>query len=402
VSVSHAVEVRSSDVDGQVVAGVPAGVAAVRELVLMLGRVADPRDPRGVRHRLSTILAVAVFAVLCGAKNYREVGDRVADLPQPLLALAGARMCAPALGVYQSPSGQTVRRVLTMVDADAADRVVGSWLGSLVVTGGQGLLALAMDGKVARNAGTVEGEVCLFSAMTHGEAVVVSQLQVPDGTTEVTQVRDLLDGLDLTGWAVTGDAAHAQRDTAEYVAIERGGHYVLQVKGNQPGLLRQIAALMPPMLAGTADWVHEELRDGDTIRRSMWIVDAEGVDFPGVVRVFRLLRERFDPFGQRVSKQVVHGVTSLGADRATPEQVAGLVRGHWRIENRVHWPRDVIFGEDHQGAYVGNGPHCMAILRNLVLGLFRLAGISQVKRLTESIAADRMRILPVLVAALKR
>ncbi|MEV6930134.1 hypothetical protein AB0M46_37395 [Dactylosporangium sp. NPDC051485] len=62
----------------------------------------------------------------------------------------------------------------------------------------------------------------------------------------------------------------------------------------------------------------------------------------------------------------------------------------------------MVFGEDQQGAYIGNGPHTMAILRNLVLGLFRLARVSQVKRLTESIAADRMRILPVLAAALKR
>jgi len=72
------------------------------------------------------------------------------------------------------------------------------------------------------------------------------------------------------------------------------------------------------------------------------------------------------------------------------------------MENLVHWSRDVVFGEDCQGAYIGNGPQSMALLRNLVLSLFRLAGVSQVKRLTESIAADRMRILPVLDAALKR
>jgi predicted transposase YbfD/YdcC len=377
------------------------GASAVRELVLMFEKVVDPRKRRGVRHRLATILTVAVFTVLAGARTYREVGDRAADLPQSLLALAGARSCT-ALGVRVAPSGPTIRRVLVAVDADAADRVVGAWLAALAVSDGVGLLGLAMDGKVVRNAGTVDGEVCLFSAMEHGTAVVVSQVRVPVDTTEVTQVRRLLDGLDLTGRVVTGDAAHAQRETAGYIAGDRHADYVLQVKGNQPGLLRAIAAAMPAMLAGTADWVEEEYRDGDTIRRSMWIVDADGIDLPGAARVFRLLRERLDPFGQRVGKEIVHGVTSLRADRATPGEVAGLVRGQWRIENRVHWPRDVIFGEDYQGAYVGHGPQAMAILRNLVLGLFRLAGVSQVKRLTESIAADRMRILPVLAAALKR
>jgi DDE_Tnp_1-associated/Transposase DDE domain len=252
------------------------GASAVRELVMMFEGVVDPRKRRGVRHRLATILTVAVFAVLAGAKTYREVGDRVADLPQPLLTLAGARSC-PALGVREAPSGSTIRRVLIAVDADASDRVVGAWLSSLIASDGMGLLGLAMDGKVVRNAGTAEGDVCLFSAMDQGSAVVVAQLRVPVDTTEVTQVQALLAGLDLAGRVLTGDAAHTQRDTAEYIVVMRHADYVLQVKANQLGLLRQVAALMPPMLAGTADWVEEEVRDGETVRRSLWIREVEGI-----------------------------------------------------------------------------------------------------------------------------
>lgn len=400
--VSHAVGVGSGAVAG--IAGLPQvlpGAGAVGELVGMFEQVTDPRDPRGVRHRLATILTVAVFAVLAGAGNYRQVGDRVADLPQSLVALAGGRQC-PALGAVQAPSGSTVRRVLTLVDADAADRVVGSWLASLRECDGGELRGLAMDAKTVRNAATVEGEVTLFAAMAHGRAVVLGQVRVPVGTTETTQVRALLDGLDLDGRVVTADAAHAQFDTADSIVFERGGDYVLQVKANQLEVLRQIAAVMPAAVVAQADCSEVEDRDGDTIRRSIWVVHADGVDFPEAARVFRMLRERFDAFGVRVSKEVVYGVTSLPAHRATPAQLAGFVRQHWGIENLVHWSRDVVFGEDCQGAYIGNGPQSMAILRNLVLSLFRLAGISQVKRLTESIAADRMRILPVLTAALQR
>jgi predicted transposase YbfD/YdcC len=317
------------------------------------------------------------------------------------LVLAGARSC-PALGVVQAPSGSTIRRVLIAVDADAADRVVGAWLASLLDLDRTALLGVAMDAKTVCRAGTVDGEVQLFSAMAHGVAVVVGQVRVPVGTTEITQVRALPAGVDLAGRVVTADAAHAQKDTADYIVFDRGGDYVLQVKANQAELLRQIAVVLPPTVVATADWSEVEQVDGDTVRRSMWVVDADRVDFPEVARVFRLVRERFDPFGVRVSKEVVHGVTSLAAHRVSPAQIARFVRGHWGIENLVHWSRDVVFGEDAQGAYIGNGPHTMAILRNLVLGLFRLAGVSQVKRLTESIAADRMRILPVLAAALKQ
>lgn len=83
------------------------------------------------------------------------------------------------------------------------------------------------------------------------------------------------------------------------------------------------------MVVATADWSEEEQRDGDTIRRSIWVVDTDKVDFPEAARVFRMLRERFDAFGVRVSKEVVYGVTSLPAHRATPAQIAGFVRKHW-------------------------------------------------------------------------
>lgn len=101
--------------------------------------------------------------------------------------LAGARVCRP-LGVVQAPSGSTIRRVLIAVDADAADRVVGSWLASLLASDRVALRGLAIDGKTVCNAGTADGEVQLFSAMAHEAAVVVGQVRVPAGTTEITQV----------------------------------------------------------------------------------------------------------------------------------------------------------------------------------------------------------------------
>ena len=404
MSVSHALESRSAVTSASGPRRFLPGTLAVARLVKMFREVVDPRRARGVRHPLAAVLTVTVFAVLTGARTYRQIGDRVSDLPQPLLALAGARSC-PALGVWSAPSGATIRRVLVQLDARGLDRLVGSWLRTViaedVVETDEGGREVAMDGKVVRDAWSLDGEVCLFSAMDQEHSIVIAQVLVPVDTTEVTCVRDLLSGMDLTGWVITADAAHTCADTARFLVAEHAD-YVLAVKGNRGKLKRSIAALMPAMLPGTADWVDEETRGGDTIRRSIWIVDAEGIDFPGAARVFRLLRERFDPFGVRVGKEVVHGVTSLSAQQATAQEIAGRVKRHWRIENRVHWPRDAVFGEDVQGAWVGAGPRSMAIVRNLVLALARLAGVGQIRRLTESIAADRMRILPVLAAALER
>jgi predicted transposase YbfD/YdcC len=392
-------------------------VAGVGKLVEMLGGVADPRKPRGVRHRIGAVLAVTVFAVLAGARNFREAGDRVADLPQELLALAGCRL-HPLTGRYVVPSEPTIRRVAHGIDADAADQQVCRWMreraaavavamtSAAAPAGDHGLIGVAMDGKTVRNTiapGSPEGsEVKLFSAMLHSEAIVIAQLKVPDGTNEITQVEALLTGIDLTGVVITGDAAHAQHSTATYLTRERGGDYALTVKGNQPTLLAQITAALPNAASGTEHHITEDHGKGRIVRRSIWVAAAIGVDFPGAAQVFRIRRDTFDHKGNRLSKEVVHGVTSLTATQAGPEVIARFIRQHWGIENKIHWVRDVAYREDHQHAYSGSGAHTMAILRNLALGLLRLAGITQITRTLQRIAADRTRIMPILAAATSR
>lgn len=378
----------------------------------MFGGIADPRKVRGIRHRIGAVLTVMVLAVLAGARNFREIADRGSELSDDLLTLAGCRV-HPVTGGHVVPSAATIRRVAHGIDADAADRRVSAWLRTEALasaiardaTGEQAgtLTAVAMDGKTIRNTiapGGAEGsEIKLFSALTHTEAIVIAQHRIPAGTNEITQVRTLLDGVDLRGVVVTGDAAHAQHATAAHIAAGRGGHYVLTVKGNHPGLLAQITAALPPAAPGSEHHVTEDRGHGRIVRRAIWVTPADGVNFPGAAQVFRIRRDTFDHLGRRLSKEVVHGVTSLTAEQATPEQIAGLVRNHWRIENKSHWVRDVVYREDHQHAYAGTGAQVMATLRNLALGLLRLAGITEITRTLQRIAADRTRILPIIAAA---
>lgn len=394
-----------------------AGVAGVGKLLDMLGRVTDPRHVRGIRFQVGTVLAVMVFAVLAGARNFREIGDRAHDLPQELLALA--RCPTHSLtGRYVAPSEPTMRRMAHDIDANAADAQVCAWLHAEAMAaaiakgagGGEGggavqkLVAVAMDGKVIRNTiapGGLEGsEIRLFSALLHEEAIVIAQLRIPAGTNEITQVKALLAGTDLTGMVITGDAAHAQHATAAHLAVERGGHYALTVKGNQHALLARIAAVLPPAAPGTEHHVEEDRSKGRIVRRAIWTAPANGINFPGAAQVFRIRRDTFNHLGNRLTKEVVHGVTSLTAEQVTAGQVAGLIRKHWGIENRSHWVRDVVYREDDQHAYAGTGAHVMATLRNLALGLLRLAGITHIKRTLEHIAADRTRIFPIMATVI--
>lgn len=390
-------------------------LAGVRALVDMLASVPDPRKARGIRHHIGAVLAVMVFAVLAGARNFREIADRAVDLPPELLGVAGCRR-HPATGGYVVPSEPTMRRVAHDIDADAADERVCRWMleqaeaaviarnaGGLGEAGSAEWVAVAMDGKVIRNTiapgGGDGGEIKLFSALLHDEAIVIAQRRIPEGTNEITQVAALLADIDLVGVVVTGDAAHACHATAAHIAVERGGDYALTVKGNHPGLLAQITAVLPPAAPGTEHHVDEDTSKGRIVRRAIWVARADGIDFPGAAQVFRIRRDTFDHLGRRMTKEVVHGVTSLTAPQASPELLAGLVRSHWGIENKSHWVRDTVYREDDQHAYAGTGAQVMATLRNLALGLLRLAGITQITRTLQRIAADRARIFPVIAAA---
>lgn len=388
------------------------GAAGVCALAEMFGGIADPRKARGIRHQVGGVLTVMVLAVLAGARNFREIADRGSELPPGLLTMAGCRV-HPMTGEHVVPSAATIRRVAHDIDADAADAQVSAWLRTEALARAMArdaaadpagtLVAVAMDGKTIRNTIAPEGaegsEIKLFSALTHDEAIVIAQHRIPSGTNEITQVRTLLDGVNLRGVVVTGDAAHAQHTTAAHIATERGGHYVLTVKGNHPGLLAKVTAALPPAAPGSEHHVTEDRGHGRIVRRAIWAAPAKDVDFPDATQVFRIRRDTFDHLGRRLSKEVIHGVTNLTAEQATPEQIASLVRNHWRIENKSHWIRDVVYREDHQHAYTGTGAQVMATLRNLALGLLRLAGITEITRTLQRNAADRTRLLPIIAAA---
>jgi predicted transposase YbfD/YdcC len=113
--------------------------------------------------------------------------------------------------------------------------------------------------------------------------------------------------------------------------------------------------------------------------RSLWVSSALNhyLDFPHVGQVFQLERIR-QAKGETPCKEVAFGVTSLSAAKAAPERILELVRGHWSIENRLHWVRDVTFDEDRSQVRKGAAAQTMAALRNLAIGLLRLAGVKNI------------------------
>jgi predicted transposase YbfD/YdcC len=375
------------------------GAGKVPGLLAVLALVPDPRRPRGRRFPLVFMLAVAAACTLAGAKTFREIGDHAADLPQNVLRDLGGKP-HPLRRKVIAPGETRIRTLLHLISTEILDDIIGGWLRELADAGRlDGLLtAIAIDGKWLR--GVLDGQVKLFAAMLHEEKVIIAQHRIPDETTETTQVKELLENVDLAGAVVTADAVNAQRDTAEYIAGKeedggRGSAYFLFVKGNQPKLQRAVFDAIQRDCPRDPDYTERDEGHGRVIRRSLWVTGAGDIDFPHVSRVARIRRDGYDSDGTLISKEIVHAVTSLDENQASAADLAKLARGQWGIES-VHWLRDTAWAEDANTGYAGNGPQAMATLRNLAVSLLYLSGVTEITRTLQAIARDRNRVLDYL------
>lgn len=363
-------------------------------LLEVLAGVPDPRRRRGRRYALVFMLAVAVTCVLAGARSFREIGDQAADLPQEVLARLGGAP-HPLRRRIVAPSEKRIRTVLQEIDAAALDTAAGCWLRGLARAGKLSDLpaAIAIDGKWLCGIGDGR-QVKLFAAMLHRDKVIIAQHAIPEGTNEITQVRAPLDPVDPEGTVITGDAAHAQRDTAAYIAGPhddggRAGDYFLFVKGNQPGVQRACYDAIQADCPREADHVDIDYGHGRIIKRSLWVTDAADIDFPHATRAVRIHRDSYDTSGALISEEIVHAVTSLNDDQAGPADLATIARGQWGIES-VRWVRDTAYTEDAGYAgYTDNGPQVLATCRNIAISLLHLASTTQITRTLQTNGRDR-------------
>ncbi len=184
-----------------------------------LPTIPEGRKPRGLRHPIATVLAIAQYAT---------------TLSPELLKTLGARRATP-------PSESTFRRVLAGAPVDALDAAISRWL---IEQGVRLNEAIAVDGKVSR--GSADGDapaVHLLSALLQREGVVIRQVRVADKTNEIPCFQPLLEDLPIAGAMVTADALHTQQDTARFLVEEKKADYLFIAKDNQPTLRRDIELL---------------------------------------------------------------------------------------------------------------------------------------------------------------
>jgi predicted transposase YbfD/YdcC len=325
--------------------------------------------PSDRRHPLVAILAMAAAAVLTGARSITAIAEWAADSLQPVRAALGARRDAPDRWVV--PAEATIRRTLARVDSDLLAAVIGAWLADRDRPG-QRRRAVAVDGKTLRGARRDGRQVHLLAAMDHTTRAVLAQCQVNGAPGEVPGFQPLLRDLVLTGTVVTADALHTHGDAAEFLVTRKYAHYLFTVKANQPTLLDRCVRLpwqQVPVLDRTRDRAH-----GRVELRTLKAVSVRGFGFPHTAQVIQVTRRIRGLRSRRWQTVTVYAVTSLTHAQASPARLADLIRGHWAIENGLHYVRDVTFAEDASQVRAETGPQVMACLRNLVIGVLRRSG----------------------------
>jgi predicted transposase YbfD/YdcC len=328
----------------------------------------DPRRRHLRRHLLLDIVVIAICAVICGADDWQQVVTFATNRRDWL-----KRFLRLPNGI---PSHDTFERVFDRLDPLAFGACFRAWIAAACAA--MGIKQVALDGKTLRHSGRTGklGPLHVVSAWAGANHLALGQVAVADKSNEITAIPRLLALLDLQGCLVTIDAMGCQKEIAKQIT-EAGGDYLLTVKDNQPHLLEDIRDRMEKGMdsnfAGMDADVYESRESGHgrkEYRRYTILRDTAGVRDPEAWAGLKVL-------GMCYSERVVGGKQSeevryfIGSRLASAKEYGQAYRGHWGVENGLHWHLDITFGEDASRIQKRWGAENFAQMRRLALSLLK-------------------------------
>jgi predicted transposase YbfD/YdcC len=355
---------------------------------VFLEGLTDPRVNRRKRHKLVDILVIALCGFLAGCEGWVDV---------ELFGISKRKWLEKFLELPNGiPSHDTFGRVFALLDPHQLTRMLRRFVQAVTSSApGEGTTGplegegVAIDGKTLRRSGeTTTGKEALHlvSAWATQHGVVLGQVATADHSNEITAIPVLLRALDVRGATVTIDAIGCQKAIARQIR-EQEADYVLAVKANQKNLEEIVQLKLGPGRP-TAPRSTLQTRDknhGRTEQRTYVAMAAPSAirrDWPDAQSIVRVCREATDEHGKE-TREVRHFISSLPPD---VERLAALIRGHWGIENRLHWSLDVTFNEDQSRIRQGHAAENAALLRRLALSILK-----QDIRYSNSLRGKRLR-----------
>jgi predicted transposase YbfD/YdcC len=330
-------------------------------------KLRDPRRRHPKRHLFLDIVVIGICGVISGCNSWTQIaafGRKRSDWLKRFLALP-----------HGIPSHDTFERLFGRIDSVAFQNCFREWM--LALAGAVGVKQIAIDGKTLRRSGGGDlGPLHLVSAWATQHHLTLGQVAVDPDSNEITAIPQLLELLDLHGALVTIDAMGCQKEIASRIR-ERGGHYVLTVKANQPQLLNDIQNCFERAFetdfAGLDHhtFATEEKGHGRQERRCYTVIrNPKGIANQGAWRDLSVI-------GMCGSERTVQGKVStevrffIGSKKANARFYGRALRHHWGIENSLHWQLDVAFGEDHNRTQQRNAAQNFALLRRQAVTLLK-------------------------------
>ncbi len=363
--------------------------AALQSLAELLEAVPDPRGAHGMRYDLPFLLVCLLAALLCNCDGTEAVAQWCRDHVDLLGDVFGPQL-------FLTPSGSLYRWLLPQLDASAIERVLGKWVQATTVAPADEPLAL--DGKTVRGARSGEQTAPhLLAFVTHHSQETFWQVRVDEKTNEIPVAKQVLPTLPIQQRVCTADALHTH---AEFLRLMHalGAETVLTVKGNQPTLYDDLATYFADPQARYLQAETVDRRRGRTEVRTIKVSTEMNAylapSWPFVAQVAQLTRTVTK--AGKTTIEVVYLITTLTASKASPECLLDLNRGHWSIENRTHYVRDVTFGEDRSRLRTGNAPQILAALRNLAITLIHRFGSSHIRATRRHFASCPQQALALL------
>jgi predicted transposase YbfD/YdcC len=342
-----------------------------KSIIDYLKEVPDPRGAQGSRDDLWQILLIIIMGIMSGYKGYRGLDRFVERHRRTLIKLL-------ALKQGTVPSYSTLRRMMIDVDYAKLISAFNSWVQEQPMARGA---AIAGDGKSLRNTvsnaeNNQQNFISMVSLFSQQQGVVVAAAIMENKKeSEICVIQQLLSQLNLENHVFTMDALHCQKKTVEAI-VQSNNDYIIKVKKNQPKLQEAIRVHTEKEPAIQVN-IEEDTSKGRKVQRLVEVfappanIDSSWKEVESVIRVNRS--------GERDGKSYSTLSYYFSSLPPTSRRIAKVIRGHWQVENRLHWVKDVIFDEDKSPQRAGNAPINLSIIKTWVLSVFRLNGFDSIK-----------------------
>lgn len=328
------------------------------------GQMTDPRNASQVRYPLPEILFLVLTALVCDCEDWEDVEDFGND------QLDWLRTHYP----YKQgiPSHDTINRVMGMIDPQEFSQNFSAWVSAWLQVSEQPLINI--DGKTSRRSHNKHNDIKALhsvSAYGHKGGMVLGQVATAEKSNEITAIPVLLRMLSIKGAVITIDSMGTQKAIAEQI-IKAEGHYVLSVKGNQPTLLEDVEdSFKRAEVTDTHETIEKnrsriETRKVSVINDLGWLSEPE--KWLGLKQLVRIERTRELLTEQKTETETSFYISSTGG---TAGELQAWIRGHWAIENNLHWCLDMVFREDMDRKRSENAAHNIALLRKAALNLLK-------------------------------